>query len=128
MSELNQINFTRGVPADESYPIAELVDAAATALRERGTAMLSYGPALGFAPLREWLARWQGVQTEQVLTANGSLQIVEFLCLALISPNDVVFTEAPTYDRTITLLRRHRAEVVGIPLEADGPSLPALEH
>src|SRR5262249_2251680 len=96
--------------------------------RERGTAMLSYGPALGFAPLREWLARWQGVQTEQVLTANGSLQIVEFLCLALISPGDVVFTEAPTYDRTITLLRRHRAEVVGIPLEADGPSLPALEH
>ena len=66
MSELNQINFTRGVPADESYPIGELVDAAATALRERGTAMLSYGPALGFAPLREWLAQWQGVKTEQV--------------------------------------------------------------
>ena len=128
MTELDQINFTRGVPADESYPIAELVDAAATALRERGTGMLSYGPALGFAPLREWLGRWRGVQTDQVLTANGSLQIVEFLCLALISPGDVVFTEAPTYDRTITLLRRHRAEVVGIPLEADGPSLPALER
>jgi len=128
MTQLTQINFTRGVPADESYPIAELVDAAATALRERGTAMLSYGPALGFAPLREWLAQWQGVQTDQVLIANGSLQIIEFLCLALISPGDVVFTEAPTYDRTITLLRRHRAEVVGIPLEADGPSLAALER
>src|SRR5262249_29115009 len=49
-------------------------------------------------------------------------------CLALLSPGDVVFTESPTYDRTITLLRRHRAEVVGIPLEADGPSVPALER
>jgi DNA-binding transcriptional MocR family regulator len=127
-SEHEQINFTRGVPADESYPIAELVDAAGTALRERGTSMLSYGPALGFAPLREWLARWQGVQTEQVLTANGSLQIVEFLCLALIAPGDVVFTESPTYDRTLTLLRRHGAEVIGIPLEADGPSLGVLER
>src|SRR5262249_62331748 len=97
MSELGQINFTRGVPADESYPIAELVDAAATALRERGTGMLSYGPALGFAPLRDWLAHWQGVPTEQVLTANGSLQILEFLCLELISPGGLIFSVAPNY-------------------------------
>jgi DNA-binding transcriptional MocR family regulator len=41
---------------------------------------------------------------------------------------DVVFTEAPTYDRTVTLLRRHGATVVGIPLEDDGPDLDALER
>jgi 2-aminoadipate transaminase len=128
MAEREQINFTRGVPADESYPITELVDAAAAALRARGTGMLSYGPALGFTPLREWIAGWQGVPIDQVLAANGSLQIVEFLCLSLLSPGDLVFTESPTYDRTITLLKRHHATVVGIPLEADGPDLAALER
>ena len=128
MAELPVINFTRGVPANESYPITDLVEAAIAALGERGVAMLSYGPALGFAPLREWLAGWQGVKPEQVMTANGSLQIVEFLCLAMLQPGDVVFTEAPTYDRTITMLRRHRAEIVGIPLEADGPNIEALER
>ena len=45
----------------------------------------------------------------------------------MISPGDLVFTEAPSYDRAITLFRRHHAELIGIPLEDDGPSLEALE-
>jgi len=90
--------------------------------------MLQYGPAHGFRPLREWLAEWQGVPVDRILTGNGSLQLIEFLCLHLLKDDDVVFTEAPTYDRTITMLRRHRANVVGIPLEADGPDIAALER
>jgi len=90
--------------------------------------MLQYGPAPGFQPLREWLAQWQHVSADRVLTGNGSLQLIEFLCLHLVKPGDVVFTEAPTYDRAITLLRRHGAEVVGIPLDADGPRLETIER
>jgi len=82
---------------------------------------LQYGPSLGFQPLREWLAEWQGVRVERVLTGNGSLQLIEFLCIHLLKPGDVVFTESPTYDRTITLLRRHGARVIGIPLEDRRP-------
>jgi 2-aminoadipate transaminase len=125
---MDPINFTRGVPANESFPIDEVVDAAAAVLREHGPAVLQYGPSPGFAPLRQWLAGWQGVAPEQVLVANGSLQIIEFLCLALVKPGDVVFTEAPTYDRTVTMLRRHGAAIVDIPLEPDGPNLLALEN
>ncbi len=127
MSELKPINFTRGVPAVESFPIDDVVDAAVAALRHHGATILQYGPSLGFLPLREWLAHWQGVQVNQVLTGNGSLQLLEFLIIHLIQPGDVVFTESPTYDRTLTLLRRHRAHVVGIPLEETGPDLAALE-
>lgn len=122
------INFTRGVPAIESFPVDELVDAAGAILRTSGATALQYGPALGFQPLREWLAQWQGVAAERVLTANGSLQIIEFLCVHMIKPGDVVFTEAPTYDRTLGLLRRHHAKVVGIPLQDDGPDVEALER
>jgi 2-aminoadipate transaminase len=125
---MESINFTRGVPANESFPIDEVIDAAARALKARGAPMLQYGPSLGFQPLREWLAEWQGVSVDRVLTGNGSLQLIEFLCLHLLKPGDVVFTESPTYDRTITLLRRHGARVIGIPLEPDGPNLAALER
>ena len=125
---METINFTRGVPANESFPIDEVVDAAAAALKTRGAAMLQYGPSLGFQPLREWLAEWQGVALDRVLTGNGSLQLIEFLCLHMVKPGDVVFTESPTYDRTVTLLRRHGAKVVGIALEADGPNVDALEN
>lgn len=128
MSEPQSINFTRGVPANESFPTGELIEAATAALRERGVAMLQYGTSRGFAPLLEWIAQWQGVQPDRVLLANGSLQFIEFLCRALIAPGDVVLTESPSYDRTLTLLRRHQARIVGIPLEADGPDIAALER
>jgi len=121
------INFTRGVPANESYPVDELIEAARAVLKEHATSVLQYGPALGFLPMRQWLAEWQGVSVDQVLTGNGSLELIEFLCRHLIHPGDVVFTESPTYDRTLTLLRRHGAEVVGIALESDGPNIAALE-
>ena len=124
---MNTINFTRGVPANESFPVSELVDAATSIFNSKGAAMLQYGPSFGFEPLRGWLAEWQGVTPERVLTANGSLQIIEFLCLHTVKPGDVVFTESPTYDRTLGLLRRHGATIVGIPLEADGPNIEALE-
>jgi DNA-binding transcriptional MocR family regulator len=124
---MNTINFTRGVPANESFPLEEVAAAAIDALKARGPAMLQYGPSAGFGPLREWIAGWQGVAVDRVLTGNGSLQLVEFLCLGLLKPGDVVFTEVPTYDRTITMLRRHGIKVVGIPLEADGPDMTALE-
>jgi DNA-binding transcriptional MocR family regulator len=127
MSTQTVINFTRGVPANESFPVGDVIAAAKVALEQHGPALLQYGPSYGFMPLREWLAAWQKVGVDQVLTANGSLQIIEFLCYHLLEPGDVVFTESPTYDRTLTLLRRHRAQVVGIPLEADGPNLEALE-
>jgi len=124
----NTINFTRGVPANESFPIDTVIDAARAALKTNGPAMLQYGPSAGFQPLREWLADWQGVHVDRVLIGNGSLQLIDFLCLHLLNDGDVVFTEAPTYDRTITLLRRHHAKVVGIALEADGPNIEELER
>lgn len=127
MSEQTVINFTRGVPATESFPVEEMIAASRAALEKYGSIILQYGKSYGFTPLREWLAEWKGVSVEQVLTGNGSLQVVEFLCYHFIQPGDVVFTEAPTYDRTITMLRRHKAKIVGIHLEADGPNIEALE-
>ncbi len=121
------INFTRGVPANESFPLAELSAAASAAIAKQGDALMQYGPAAGLAALRAWLADWQGVKPEQILTGNGSLELVEFLCTAFIKPGDVVFTESPSYDRAITLFRRHGANVIGVPLQADGPDLEALE-
>jgi 2-aminoadipate transaminase len=122
------INFTRGVPANESFPIHEVIEAATAILENSGAGVLQYGPSLGYGPLREWLAAWQRVSVDRVLTGNGSLELIDFLCVQLIQPGDVVFTEAPTYDRTLALLQRHHAKVVGIPLEADGPDLGALER
>ena len=122
------INFTRGVPATESFPIDDVIEASKIALEKYGNVILQYGKSTGFMPLREWLAEWYGVSVEQTMVSNGSLQLIEFLGFHFIQPGDVVFTEAPSYDRTITLLKRHQANVIGIPIEADGPNMEALEQ
>jgi DNA-binding transcriptional MocR family regulator len=125
--EQETINFTRGVPANESFPTAEIVEAAKAVLENEGQALLQYGPSTGLRPFRELIASWYSVGPDQVLAANGSLELIEFLCHLTVQPGDLVFTEAPTYDRAITLFRRHQAHVVGIPLEPDGPDVEALE-
>lgn len=122
------INFTRGVPADESFPLTQIAECAAFVLGGAyGPKIMQYGPSQGFMPLREWLATHHNVQPEQVLVGNGSLQLLDFLGHALIERGDRVLTESPTYDRTLTLLRRHGAKVDGVRLEADGPDLTGLE-
>jgi DNA-binding transcriptional MocR family regulator len=128
MQRMKPILFTRGVPAIESFPAKEMAEAAAAALEQHGPALLQYGPSTGLPFLREWIAEWKGVEPAQVLTGNGSLQLLEFLCLVLLRPGDVVVTESPTYDRTLTLLRRHGASPVGVPLEVDGPNVDEFER
>jgi 2-aminoadipate transaminase len=121
------IDFTRGVPAIESFPLDEVAECVAAIVRgQHGATVMQYGKGAGFGPLREWLGARHGVSADEVVLANGSLQIVEFIALGLLQPGDVVFVESPTYDRTLTLLRRHGIAIVGIPMLGDGPDLEAL--
>ena len=55
-----------------------------------------------------------------MLATNGSMQADAFLFQQLVGPGDVVVVEAPTYDRTLLSLRKLGAEILAIPLEADG--------
>ena len=56
------ISLARGVPAPECLPVAELADCARAAIESDGTTVLNYGPAGGYAPLREWIAERHGVE------------------------------------------------------------------
>jgi DNA-binding transcriptional MocR family regulator len=96
-------------------------------MRRDSAVLFQYGRSPGYKPLREWLGQRHGVAAEQVLVGNGSLEIFSFVAQTLLKPGARAFVEAPSYDRTITLLRRVGAEVVGIPLEEDGLDLGALE-
>ena len=121
------ISLTRGVPPAEVFPTEDLISCAQAAMRRDPDVLFQYGRSPGYKPLREWLGQRHGVPAEQVLVGNGSLEIFSFVTQTLLQPGARAFVEAPSYDRTITLLRRAGAEVVGIPLEEDGLDLAALE-
>ena len=126
MHKVTSISFNRGVPCLEAFPIREIQECAAAILAADAATVLQYGKSTGYIPLRETIANWYGASPEEVLVSNGSLQIQEFLSALLLSPGDTVFVEEPTYDRAITTFRRHQANLIGIPLEPDGPDIEFL--
>jgi 2-aminoadipate transaminase len=111
---MQPISFARGVPAPECLPTAELADCARAAIERDGSTVLNYGPAGGYAPLREWIAERHGVEPAQVVVTNGSLQGFQFLA-ELLAPNGPVLVEAPTYDRPLKILAALGAEVIPVP-------------
>lgn len=121
---MNTIALTRGVPADESYPLELLRECAASVLSDPKLSLeaMRYGTGYGFNPLRELLAAQNGVSTDQVLVGNGSLSFVDLLGVFL-EKGSTVLVESPTYDRTITLLKRHGLNVVPVTLEPDGVNI-----
>jgi len=121
------INFSRGVPDPASFPREELEEMTRIALRDHAGTILQYGPAYGYGPLREFLANRFRSTTANVLIGNGSLEIFNFLCEALLGPGDTVFVESPTYDRALTTLRQRGANIVGIDMGPDGVDIAQLE-
>jgi 2-aminoadipate transaminase len=120
------ILFTRGNPAEEGLPLAEILECAATVFRRDGKVVFQYGHYAGYAPLREWLAARYGVAPDQILLSNGSMEFFTFIGSLLVRPGDTVYVESPSYDRAVTAFRRAGANVVGIPLEPDGVDLDRL--
>src|SRR5881628_3846244 len=125
---MSVISFARGVPAPECLPVEELAECARVALERDGRTILSYGPALGYAPLREWIAERHGVEPGRVLLTNGSLQGFVFLSTHLLAGGGgKVVVEAPTYDRPLKLLAGLGAEIVTVPQDEDGLDVDVLE-
>ena len=87
--------------------------------------MCAYGTSPGYTRLLEWLSKKHDVEPNRIVATNGSMQADAFLFNQLVQPG-VVVVEAPTYDRTLLALRKLGAEILAIPLEADGIDVEAL--
>lgn len=122
------ISFARGAPSADILPHEAVREAAARALASDWEKALSYGTGIGHPGLCEWIAaRHGGLEANQVMVANGSLEAGAMLFEHLLAPGDRVIVEQPTYDRTLLLLQRLGVELVPVPLEADGVDLAAVE-
>ncbi|HEX4012076.1 MAG TPA: PLP-dependent aminotransferase family protein [Solirubrobacteraceae bacterium] len=122
------ISFARGAPSLDIVDVDGLRAAADQAFTADPGGMTAYGTAVGYVPLREWIAEQHGVAPEQVLVTNGSMQADAFLFDALVSAGDTVVTELPTYDRTLLSLRNRGADVRMVELEPDGIDTAALQR
>ena len=127
MAELTNISLARGAPSLDIIAVDELRGAASRAFERDPAGTFAYGTSAGYPRLLEWLAKKHGVAPDRLLATNGSMQADAFLFEELVAPGDLVVVEAPTYDRTLLSLTKLGAEVLPIPLQADGLDVGALE-
>ncbi|HEX6711764.1 MAG TPA: PLP-dependent aminotransferase family protein [Thermoleophilaceae bacterium] len=122
----DQISFARGAPSIDIVAVDDLSAAAQRAFENDPAGSFSYGTAIGYPPLRAWIAEKHELPPEQVIVTNGSMQADAFLFELLVEDGDLVVVEAPTYDRTLLSLRKRGADILAIPLEEDGIDVSAL--
>ena len=134
---MTQVNFLRGVPADEALvPIAEAFSREYTNnLQKYGAKLVQYQTAglsdfNGFLPLKAILAKRFGVEGDpsgRVICSNGGMETFSLL-LKSFPRGSQIATEALTYDRVLSDIAQLDHQAVGVPLTDDGVDLEALEN
>lgn len=130
----NYISFVAGFPDPASLPRNDVAEATRIALERDGEWVLQYGAARGYADLVQQLLiklkRDQGIDAaeENLLITYGASQALNLICEALIDVGDVVLSEQPTWSGAVRAFRTAGAEVVPIPLSAEGTDVDTLER
>ncbi|GAA4580400.1 PLP-dependent aminotransferase family protein [Micromonospora coerulea] len=114
------ISFARGAPSLDIVDVEGLKAAAVRAFDADPAGITAYGTSVGYPPLRKWIAEKHGVDIDQVLITNGSLQADAFLFDHLVRRGDAVVVERPTYDRTLLNLQKMGSEIHSVSVQPDG--------
>lgn len=133
MSEM--IDFSVGMSDPASFPVDELAEAAALAVREVGESFAYYPGAYGHPGLRQLMAERESAREgyaydpEHIALTNGSMQAVTLVAQALMkAPGDVIVAEENTYSGTIKAYLGVGATLEGVPVDHQGMQVDELDR
>lgn len=126
------VSLAGGMPYLEGLPLDVIGDLAQRVVATRGTTALQYGSGQGDETLREQILevmRLEGIEAhpDDVVVTTGSQQALDLVTRLFVDPGDVVVAEAPSYVGALGVFRAYQADVVHVPLDADGLIPEALE-
>ncbi|MDD7465295.1 MAG: PLP-dependent aminotransferase family protein [Actinomycetaceae bacterium] len=127
------VSLAGGMPFIQGLPLDFLADMTARLLRERGDYVLQYGGGQGEEELREMIVevmRAEGIRAypDDITVTTGSQAALDIMTEVFINPGDVIVAEAPSYVGALGVFRAYQANVVHVPLDADGLIPEALEE
>lgn len=127
------ISFAGGLPAEELFPVEELMEISKKILeRDRGKA-LQYSTTEGHIPLRRAIAKrmknlGMDFTEDNILITNGSQQGLEFSGKIFINNGDVILCERPTYLGAIDAFKAYGPEFVEVETDDNGMIMEDLER
>ena len=132
LSQPGMISLAGGYPSKDLFDRDGIAEAMRRAYEEDPVACLQYGDTQGAAGLRTALTRLmleRGVacDAEDIVVTTGSQQGFDLLIRMLIQPGDLAIVEEPAYPAAIQALRLAGAEILSVPVTADGIDVVQLE-
>ncbi len=127
------ISFGGGMPAPETFPCEEVIEACSRALKEKGRMALQYGQTEGYDPLRDYIAETTMgelglyARRENVMITTGALQLADLLPKILVNPGDAIVVEAPTFLGSLACFSPYMPRYVEIPVDEYGMQVDLLE-
>jgi len=117
------IRLSTGEPAPEQFPRA-LFQRAFEHLGNNLTS-LNYTEPAGILSLRQQIARHLekvGIHTqpENILITSGSLQALQLVSMSLLPKNATIYTEAPTYVKSLHVFQSAHTHLAGVPMDSQG--------
>lgn len=127
------IAFSGGTPPEEFLPVEALRHAINVVLDRDGAAAVTYEESEGYLPLRSGVGEYVsslGIRChpDEVLITGGAQQALDLVVQTLLSEGDRLLTSNPTYLGMLDIAHVHRVIPVGIPLDAQGLRMDALEE
>lgn len=128
------IPLAAGNPAPDAFPVEEVQKISAEILAEDPITALQYGVTEGYQPLRDelksWLARREkiGRDFDDLLVVSGATQIMDLTTKVLCNEGDTVICEEPSFIGSLNCFRSYGCKLKGVPVEADGMDVDALEE
>jgi DNA-binding transcriptional MocR family regulator len=128
------INLGIGQPSADLLPV-ELVRKASDAFFAAAEPFdLNYGVPQGDVRFRESLAAYltreyaSPASPDSLIVSGGNSQALDLVSAVFAKPGDTVFVEEPSYFLAFQIFRDHGLNIVGVPLDAEGISIPHLEQ
>lgn len=127
------IPLAAGNPAPDAFPVEEVQKIAENILQTNPVDALQYGVSEGYQPLRDTIAAWIknkeniGTDDDTVLILSGATQVMDLVTKVLCNEGDTVICEEPSFIGSLNCFRSYGCRLKGVPVEADGMDMDALE-
>lgn len=133
-SDPSIIPLAAGNPAPDAFPIDAVRTVAKDILEKHPIEALQYGVSEGYQPLRdtisEWLKRRENIGNDydEILITSGATQVTDLLTKVICNEGDIVLCEEPSFIGSLNCFRSYGCKLKGVPVEADGMDVDALEE
>jgi DNA-binding transcriptional MocR family regulator len=128
------IDLGIGQPSADLLPVNLVRQASESFLANAEPFELTYGEKPGdsrfLESLADFLTAGYGSEAtpDSLCVTGGNSQALDLACTVFAKPGDTVFVEEPSYYLAFRIFRDHDLNIVGIPMDDDGPCVNELER